>query len=138
MNTSFLECMQIFHITKFYGSPLKIILYSMLITFLWLLTFAPFLAVFDTLNPHSVWQVSFALWNVSCTYDNTENEEMIVAVNQFIQLHKEAWKKFRTSTGFEPVTLLHRCDALPTELWNHWRWEQVNCGFICFRERNEC
>ena len=29
---------------------------------------------------------------------------MIVAVNQFIQLRKEAWKKFRTSTGFEPVT----------------------------------
>ena len=23
------------------------------------------------------------------------------------------------------------CDALPTELWSHWRWEQVNCGFIC-------
>ena len=32
----------------------------------------------------------------------------------------------------------YRCDALPTELWSHWRWEQVNCGFICSRERNEC
>ena len=25
-----------------------------------------------------------------------------------------------------------------TELWSHWRWELVNCGFICSRERNEC
>ena len=30
-------------------------------------------------------------------------------------LRKEAWKKFRTSTGFEPVTSRYRCDALPTE-----------------------
>ena len=44
---------------------------------------------------------------------------------QFMQLRKEAWKKFRTSTGFEPVTSRYRCDALPTELWSHWRWEQV-------------
>ena len=57
---------------------------------------------------------------------------------QFMQLRKEAWKKFRTSTGFEPVTSRYRCDALPTELWSHWHWEQVNCGFICSRERNEC
>lgn len=48
--------------------------------------------------------------------DNTENEEMIVAVNQLMQLRKNAGKKFRTSTGFEPVTLLYRCDALQTEL----------------------
>ena len=47
---------------------------------------------------------------------------------KFMQLRKEAWKKFRTSTGFEPVTSRYRCDALPTELWSHWRWEQVKCG----------
>ena len=29
-----------------------------------------------------------------------------------MQLRKEAWKKFRTSTGFEPVTSRYRCDAL--------------------------
>ena len=50
---------------------------------------------------------------------------------------KKPEKKFRTSTGFEPVTSRYQCDALPTELWSHWRWEQVNCGFICSRERNE-
>ena len=53
---------------------------------------------------------------------------------QFMQLRKEAWKNFRTSTGFEPVTSQYRCDALPTELWSHWCWEQVSCGFICSRE----
>ena len=42
---------------------------------------------------------------------------------QFMQLRKEAWKKkSRTSTGFEPVT--YRCDALPIELWSHWRWSR--------------
>ena len=46
---------------------------------------------------------------------------------QFMQLRKKAWKKLRTSTGFEPVTWrFYRCDALPTELWSHWHWEQVN------------
>ena len=58
---------------------------------------------------------------------------------QFMQLCKEAWKKkFRTSTGFEPMISRYRCDALPTELWSHWQWEQVNCGFIFSSERNEC
>ena len=57
--------------------------------------------------------------------------------SQFSQLRKEAWKKFRTSTGLGPVTSRYRCDALPTELWSHWRWEQVNFGFICSRERYE-
>ena len=44
---------------------------------------------------------------------------------------KKPEKKFRTSMGFEPVTSRYRCDALPTELWSHWRWEQVNyCLFV--------
>ena len=37
--------------------------------------------------------------------------------------------------GLNPWPREYRCDALPTELWSHWRWEQVNCGFICSRER---
>ena len=37
----------------------------MLITFLWLLTFAPFLAGWY-IEPCSVWEVSFTLWKVSC------------------------------------------------------------------------
>ena len=56
---------------------------------------------------------------------------------QLMQLRKEAWKKCKTSTGFESVTSWYRFHALPTELWSHWRWDQVNCGFICSRERND-
>ena len=50
---------------------------------------------------------------------------------QFVQLRKEAWKKIRTSTGFEPVTSQYRCDALLTELWSHriseslWRKKEI-------------
>ena len=40
--------------------------------------------------------------------------------------------------GLNPWPHDYQGDALPTELWSHWRWEQVNCGFICSRERNEC
>ena len=70
--------------------------------------------------------------------DTKSNEEWSSQLwSQFLQLCKEAWKKFRTSTGLEPVTSRYRCDALPTELWSHWRWEQVNFGFICSRERYE-
>ena len=58
---------------------------------------------------------------------------------QFMQLCKEAWKK---NSGLQRGLNLwlcdYRCDALPTELWSHWRWEQVNGGFICSRERNDC
>ena len=39
--------------------------------------------------------------------------------------------------GFEPVTSRYRCDTLPTELWSHCCWEQVNCGFIGSCEKNE-
>ena len=75
------------------------------------------------------------------TADMKSNEEWSSQLwSQFLQLRKEAWKKkkkkkFRTSTGLEPVTSRYRCDALPTELWSHWRWEQVNFGFMCSRER---
>ena len=44
--------------------------------------------------------------------------------SQSPQSRKEAWKKFRTSTGHEPVTSRYRCDALPTELWSH-RYREV-------------
>ena len=33
--------------------------------------------------------------------------------------------------GLNPWPRDYRCDAPPTELWSHWHWEQVNCGFIC-------
>ena len=57
---------------------------------------------------------------------NSENEEMIVEVKANLCNWVKKPEKFRTSTGFEPVTSQYRCDALPTDLWSHRRWEQVN------------
>ena len=59
------------------------------------------------------------------TFTFTKMKKRSSQWTRFMQLRKEAWKKFRTSKGFEPVTSRYRCDALPTELWSHWRWEQV-------------
>ena len=44
---------------------------------------------------------------------------------------REAWKKFRLQRDSNPWPLRYRCSALPTELWSHNCWEQVNfSGFI--------
>ena len=45
---------------------------------------------------------------------------------QFMQLRKEAWKNSGLQRGLNLWPCDYRCDALPTELWSHWRWEQVN------------
>ena len=52
------------------------------------------------------------------TADMTSNEEWSSQLlSQFLQLRKEAWKKFRTSTGLEPVTSRYRCNScLSSEL----------------------
>ena len=56
---------------------------------------------------------------------------------QFMQLRKEAWKKIQKQKqkqkksglqrGLDRWPRDHRCDALPNELWSHWRWQQANC-----------
>ena len=48
---------------------------------------------------------------------------MIVAVSEFMQLRKEAWKKFRTSTGFEPVT-----SQLPVRCSTNWAMKPLTLG----------
>ena len=50
---------------------------------------------------------------------------------------KKPEKNSGLQQGLNPWAPDYRCDALPNELWNHWHWEQVNCGFICSCERNE-
>ena len=67
-------------------------------------------------------------------FKENEKNDRCIERNSCNCVKKPEKKKFRTSTGFEPVTSRYRCDALPTELWSHWRWEQVNCGFICSRD----
>ena len=53
----------------------------------------------------------------------------------FYNCVKKPEKNSGLQRGLNPWPREYRCDALPTELWSHWRWEQVNCGFICSRER---
>ena len=48
---------------------------------------------------------------------------------------KKPEKNSGLQLGLNPWPRDYRCDTLQTELWSHWRWEQVNCGFICSRER---
>ena len=45
---------------------------------------------------------------------------------QFKQLQKRSLKKFRLQRDSNPWPLRYRCSALPTELWSHNCWEQVN------------
>ena len=42
--------------------------------------------------------------------------------------------------GLNPWPCDYQCDALPTELWSHWHWEQVNyCGMLVFaRQQKKC
>ena len=55
----------------------------------------------------------------------------------FYNCVKKPEKNSGLQRGLNPWPREYRCDALPTELWSHWRWEQVNFGFICSRERYE-
>ena len=84
------------------------------------------------MNVIDIWNKSYMNWGNEMKMKKWWSQR-----TQFMQLRKEAWKnknknknkktKFRTSTGFETVTSRLRCDALPNELWSHWRWQQVNC-----------
>ena len=58
------------------------------------------------------------------TADMKSNEEWSSQLwSQFLQLRKEAWKKFRTSTGLEPVTL-----AIPVRRSTNWAMKPLTLG----------
>ena len=65
------------------------------------------------------------IWNKS--YMNCGNEMKMKKWSsqwtQFMQLRKEAWKKFRTSTGFEPVT-----SRLPVRFSTNWAMKPLTLG----------
>ena len=69
------------------------------------------------------------IWNKS--YMNYRNEmqmkmKWLSQWTYFTQLRKEALKKNSgLQRGLNPRPPDYWCDALPTELWSHWRWEQV-------------
>ena len=65
------------------------------------------------------------IWNKS--YMNCGNEMKMKKWSsqwtQFMHLRKEAWKKFRTSTGFEPVT-----SRLPVRCSTNWAMKPLTLG----------
>ena len=65
------------------------------------------------------------IWNKS--YMNCGNEMKMKRWSsqwtQFMHLRKEAWKKFRTSTGFEPVT-----SRLPVRCSTNWAMKPLTLG----------
>ena len=65
------------------------------------------------------------IWNKS--YMNSGNEMKMKKWSsqwtQFVQLRKEAWKNFRTSTGFEPVT-----SRLPGRCSTNWAMKPLTLG----------
>ena len=72
------------------------------------------------------------IWNKS--YMNCGNEMKVKKWSsqwtQFMQLRKEALKKNSgLQRGLHSWPCDYRCDALPTELWSHWRWGQINRPF---------
>ena len=74
------------------------------------------------------YSVNIKIYKMSASPQHATNQWLKMKIKkwssqwtQFMQLRKEARKTSRTSTWFEPVTSRYQCDALPTELWSHWR-----------------
>ena len=84
-------------------------------------TFLTFRHVPCNMQTLSLWLRSLYHWllknyhgcTFNCTYDTEMKKWSSQLWTQFMQLRKEAWTKFRTSTGFEPVTsrLSVRCST---------------------------
>ena len=63
---------------------------------------------------------------VCFTYKYMTSWKIFAVDTQFKQLRKRSLKKFRLQRDSNPWPLRYRCSALPTELWSHNCWEQVN------------
>ena len=110
---------------------------------MWLTWWAPFLSGWDDELCNKVW------WRFphSGFWQRTENlndlEECLTELMQWkwrndrrsernlCNCVKKPEKNSGLQRGLNPWPRNYRCNALPTELWSHWRWEQINCGFIC-------
>ena len=54
------------------------------------------------------------------------HERSLRLIRNLSNCEREAWKKFRLQRDSNPWPLRYRCSVLPTELWSHNCWEQVN------------
>ena len=69
------------------------------------------------------WKI-YMKYNIYCTAGMKSNETMLSRSDErkFL-LRREAWKIFRTSTGFQPATSRYRCDAL-----TNWAMKPLTLG----------
>ena len=73
----------------------------------------------------ATWTPQFRLVPVS-TIDYWRYERSSRLIRNLSNCERAAWKKFRLQRDSNPWPLRYRCSALPTELWSHNCWEQVN------------
>ena len=59
-------------------------------------------------------------------YEQWRYERSSRLIRNLSNCEREAWKKFRLQRDSNPWPLRYQCSALPTELWSHNCWEQVN------------
>ena len=65
-------------------------------------------------------------WVCTAVISKWRHERSSRLIRNLSNCEREAWKKFRLQRDSNPWPLRYRCSALPTELWSHNCWEQVN------------
>ena len=65
-------------------------------------------------------------WVCTAVMSKWRYERSSRLIRNLSNCEREAWKKFRLQRDSNPWPLRNRCSALPTELWSHNCWEQVN------------
>ena len=65
-------------------------------------------------------------WVCTAVMSKWRHERSSRLIRNLSNCEREAWKKFRLQRDSNPWPLRYRCSALPTELWSHNCWEQVN------------
>ena len=70
--------------------------------------------------------LSYSDWVCTAVMSKWRHERSSRLIRNLSNCEREAWKKFRLQRDSNPWPLRYRCSALPTELWSHNCWEQVN------------
>ena len=65
-------------------------------------------------------------WVCTAVMSKWRHERSSRLIRNLSNCEREAWKNFRLQRESNPWPLRYRCSALPTELWSHNCWEQVN------------
>ena len=80
--------------------------------------------IWDMVWYNMIWHYSD--WVCTAVMSKWRHERSSRLIRNLSNCEREAWKKFRLQRDSNPWPLRYRCSALPTELWSHNCWEQVN------------